>query len=133
MFYVNANELPYTITMVKLDDSEDMTLFKRGRNEYARRCSSCHGMDREGGTHMGFTPPLLGLGERMTKKGLEIIIREGRGRMAPNPRLFRRPERFDAIAEFLLGTDPNCVDSSKVAEINLGRYLIVPILGRLQD
>ncbi|NKB71069.1 MAG: PQQ-binding-like beta-propeller repeat protein [Candidatus Latescibacteria bacterium] len=116
VLYVNSNELPYAITMVKLDDSEDMTPYKRGRNEYARRCSSCHGMDLKGGTHMGFTPPLLGLGERMTKEGLEIIVREGRGRMAGNPRLFRRStERFDAIAEFLFSTDPNA-DLKEVEE-----------------
>ncbi|MFT5087078.1 MAG: quinoprotein glucose dehydrogenase [Candidatus Latescibacterota bacterium] len=113
MLYVNANELAYVITMIKLDDSDDMTPYKEGRNQYARRCSSCHGMDRKGGTHMGFTPPLLGLGERMTKKGLEIILREGRGRMQPNRGIFRRPERFDNLATFLLNTDPD-VDLEEV-------------------
>ena len=55
MLYVNANEIPFTLTMVKLDDSANQSLFQRGRNVYARRCSSCHGMDRKGGTHMGYT------------------------------------------------------------------------------
>ncbi len=111
--FVNANEIAYSLGMMKLDNSADMTPYKRGRNEFAQRCSSCHGMDRKGGTHMGFTPSLLGLGERITKKGLETIIRDGRGRMPPNPWMFRRgPERFDALAEFVLDTerDPNAAD-----------------------
>ena len=102
--FVNANEIPYTLAMIKLDDSEEMTTFKRGRNEYARRCSSCHGMDRIGGTHMGYTPPLIGLGGRMNEQELATIIREGRGRMEANPWLFRRPGRFEALATFLLDT-----------------------------
>ena len=113
VLYVNANELPYVITMLKLDDSDDMTPYKEGRNQYARRCSACHGMDLKGGTHMGITPALLNLGERMTKKGLEQILREGRGRMQPNRGIFRRPERFDNLATFLLNTDPN-VDMEQV-------------------
>jgi quinoprotein glucose dehydrogenase len=111
--FVNSNEIAYSVTMVKLDVSPNMTPYKKGRNEFARRCSSCHGMDRKGGNHMGFTPSLLGLGERMTKKGLETIIREGRGRMQPNPWLFYRgPECFEALAAFFLDTeaDPDAAE-----------------------
>jgi quinoprotein glucose dehydrogenase len=102
--FINANEIPYTLAMIKLDDSQEMTPFKKGRNEYARRCSSCHAMDRMGGTHMGYTPPLLGLGGRMSEQELATIIREGRGRMEASPWLFRRPGRFESLATFLLDT-----------------------------
>lgn len=103
--FVNANEIPYTLTMVKLDDADDMTLYQQGRNEYARRCSSCHGMDRKGGTHMGYSPPLLGLGLRMDKEELTTILVEGRGRMQGNPWMLRRPERIERLAAFLLDTE----------------------------
>lgn len=106
MLYVNANEIPYILTMIKLDDAEDMTPYKEGRNVYARMCSSCHGMDRKGSTHMGFTPPLLGLGERMMPKGLETIITEGRGRMEGFPWMPRyRPQYIEQLQAFLLSTE----------------------------
>ena len=111
--YVNANEIPYTLAMVKLDNSKDMTPFKKGRNEYARRCSGCHGMDRKGGTHMGYTPPLIDLGQRMSLQELETIVRDGRGNMPPNPWLFRRPGRFESLATFLLDTSDN-IDTESI-------------------
>ena len=89
-----------------------MSPFKQGRNIYARFCSSCHGMDRKGGTHMGYAPPLLGLGQRMTKLGLETIVRDGRGRMEGMPWLMRRG-RSEALATFLLDTDTD-VDQEEI-------------------
>ena len=107
MLYVNANEIHYILTMIKLDDSENMTPFREGRNVFARMCASCHGMDRKGSTHMGFTPPLLGLGERMTPKGLEIMILEGRGSMEGFPWMKEyRPEWIEQLQAFLLSDDP---------------------------
>ncbi len=130
MLYVNANEIPYTLTMIKLDTGKNLSPYKQGRNVYARRCSSCHGMDRKGGSHMGVTPPLLGLGERMTKKGLETIIKEGRGRMKPNPWLFYRPGTFETLATFLLDThaDANAEDIENPEEFiyhHSGKTLLV--------
>jgi len=115
--FINANEIPYTLMMVKLDNSQEMTFFKRGRNEYAKHCSSCHGMDREGGNHMGFSPSLLGLGSRMGEKELAAIIRDGRGRMQANSWLLRRPEAFEALASFLLDTSTD-VDTDEIENPN---------------
>ena len=115
MLYVNANEIPHTLTMIKMDNSENLSLLQQGRNAYARLCSSCHGMDLKGGTHMGYSPPLLGLGYRMTKSVLADLIRDGRGRMEAMPWLLEyRPELFEAIAAFLLDTT-NKVDLETLA------------------
>jgi quinoprotein glucose dehydrogenase len=116
MLYVNANEIPFTVALIKMDDSENMTPFQEGRNVYARMCSSCHGMDRKGSTHMGYSPPLLGLGERMTKMGLETIIIDGRGRMEGFPWMKEyRPQWIDQLAAFLLDTsaeiDQDAIDN----------------------
>ncbi|MFT5089279.1 MAG: quinoprotein glucose dehydrogenase [Candidatus Latescibacterota bacterium] len=103
--YINANEIPCELTLVKLDAGENLTEFQQGRNAYAQYCSSCHGGDLKGGTHMGASPPLLGIGERMTKLGLEKMIVEGRGRMEGFPWLPQyRPARFKALTAYLLGT-----------------------------
>jgi len=114
MLYVNANEIPYTLAMIKLDASENLTTFKKGRNAFAQYCSSCHGMDRKGGTHMGVTPGLLGLGERMTRLGVETIIRDGRGRMEGISWFKQyRPEEHEALITFLLDTETQ-VDSEEI-------------------
>ncbi len=103
--FVNANEIPCELTLVKLDAGENLTEFQEGRNAYAQYCSSCHGIDRKGGTHMGFAPPLLDIGERMTKLGLEKMIVEGRGRMEGFPWMPQyRPEHFATLTAYLLGT-----------------------------
>jgi quinoprotein glucose dehydrogenase len=114
MLYVNANEIPYTLAMIKLDASENLTTFQKGRNAFAQYCSSCHGMDRKGGTHMGVTPGLLGLGERMTRLGVETIIRDGRGRMEGISWFKKyRPEEHEALITFLLDTETQ-VDSEEI-------------------
>jgi quinoprotein glucose dehydrogenase len=103
--FINANEIPCELTLVKLDAGENLTEFQEGRNAYAQYCSSCHGGNRMGGTHMGFAPPLVGIGERMTKLGLEKIITEGRGRMEGFPWMPNfRPDEYKALTAYLLGT-----------------------------
>ncbi|MFT5087302.1 MAG: quinoprotein glucose dehydrogenase, partial [Planctomycetota bacterium] len=72
----------------------------------ARRCSACHGMNRMGGTHMGYTPPLINLGMRMDKAGLKDIMLNGKGRMEKQSRLMRNSEDFENIATFLLENPP---------------------------
>ena len=113
--YVNSSDLPYVITLVKLDNSENLTPFQKGRNVFAQHCSSCHGMDRKGGiTHMGFTPPLLGIHERMTRAGVEQIIREGRGQMQGVRNAYRDPENLELLMTFLM--DPRTdIDQDELA------------------
>ena len=107
ILYVNANEMPYILTMIKLDDSDDMTPFREGRNVFASMCASCHGMDRKGSTHMGFTPPLLNLGARMSAADLETVITEGRGRMEGFPWMKQyRPQWIEQLQVFLLSEEP---------------------------
>lgn len=101
MLYVNANELPFTVKMVKMLEGDNLTPYQEGRNAYARFCSSCHGIDLSGGSHMGYTPPLVNLKMRMTKEQLRTIVTEGKGRMEPLPWLTRRPGRFENLAAFL--------------------------------
>jgi quinoprotein glucose dehydrogenase len=104
--YVNANEIPSELTLVKLHAGDDLTPMQQGRNAYAGFCSSCHGMDRRGSTHMGAAPSLVGIGARLTREGIEKVILEGRGRMEGFPWLPRfRPEQYAALLSFLLASE----------------------------
>lgn len=106
MLYVNANEVASFMTLVTMIDGPNLSPYQEGRNTFARRCSACHGMNRMGSTHMGYTPPLLNLAMRMDKAGLKDIMLNGKGRMEKQERLMRDPEDFENLATFLLEKAP---------------------------
>jgi quinoprotein glucose dehydrogenase len=106
MLYVNANEVASFISLVTMIDAPDLSPYQQGRNLFARRCSACHGMNRMGGNHMGYTPPLLNLGMRMDRAQLKDIMINGKGRMEAQRRLMRDPEDFEMLATFLLEEPP---------------------------
>jgi len=106
MLYVNANEVASFITLVTMLDSPNLSNYQKGRNQYARRCSACHGMNRMGGNHMGYTPPLLNLGMRLTREQVVDIFRNGKGRMEAQPWLMRDPENVEHLLTFLFEDAP---------------------------
>jgi quinoprotein glucose dehydrogenase len=79
LYYVNANDLPWTGGLAPIDDSNT------GIGLYRQHCASCHRDDRVG------TPPqipsLVGLGERKPRTEIVTVIRKGAGRMAGFPTL----------------------------------------------
>ena len=114
MLYINANDLPFTFQLVKVLEGDDLTPYQQGRNTYAERCSSCHGIDRSGGTHMSLVPPLTNLRLRMQESDLRKIVEEGKGRMPGQPWLLRREGRFENLAAFLfdIGADEDTESES---------------------
>ncbi len=106
MLYVNANEVASFISLVTMIDGPNLSPYQQGRNLFAQRCSACHGMNRMGSTHMGYTPPLINLGMRMNREELKNIMLNGKGRMEKQERLMRDPENFAMLATFLLEKPP---------------------------
>lgn len=106
MLYVNANEVGSFIGLVTMLDAPNLSPYQQGRNQYARRCSACHGMNRMGGNHMGYTPPLLNLGMRMTREQVVDIFRNGKGRMEPQRWLMRDPKDVEVLLTFLFEDPP---------------------------
>ena len=79
LLYVNANEMPWILTMVDVDALGGAAQ-TRGSALYAQHCVDCHGVDRAG-DHSGCIPAwsTCALGRRATRRS---VIREGRARHA---------------------------------------------------
>ena len=79
IYYVNINEMPWLLQMIETRKSDGSKLV-RGERDYLIFCGACHGLDRKGNLQAGF-PPLLGIGDRKTRAEIELITRQGGGRM----------------------------------------------------
>src|SRR5205085_12102889 len=72
--YVNANEMPWILTMVEIAPRTP------GEAVYRQNCAACHGIDRRGATQ-GNAPSLIKLAERLPRDRALQIIEHGRGWM----------------------------------------------------
>ncbi len=97
ILYVNANEMPWILTMI---DSADGASADRGQRIYRQHCATCHGLNREGDPEQVF-PKLTGLDQRMTRAETARVIELGKGFM-PSFRFLSSSEQ-DAVVDFLFG------------------------------
>jgi len=99
ILYVNANEMPWILTMVELTPEGGST----GQNLYAIHCAGCHGTDRKGNAEQTF-PSLVDLDQRLTEAQVAQQIERGQGFM-PAFGFLTEDER-NAIVAFLFGREP---------------------------
>lgn len=95
ILYVNANEMPWILTMVDVRLKEDSWA---GIQLYRTNCASCHGIDREGDGRV--YPRLKDLGNRFTKDSLKNFMYNGKGAMPAFTHL--NDNDRDAIARYIL-------------------------------
>jgi quinoprotein glucose dehydrogenase len=82
VLYVNSTEMPWLMTLfgVPAGDGSDLDPAARGSRAYTLNCASCHGTDLAGDVQ-GIFPSLLGVGDRLTREGIESVIESGSGFM----------------------------------------------------
>ena len=78
ILYINANEMPWILTMVDTENKTDKNP-SPGKSLYAANCASCHGQNRLGDQHS--YPSLVNIGNRLKTQDIHNIIKNGRGRM----------------------------------------------------
>jgi quinoprotein glucose dehydrogenase len=100
VLYVNANEMPWILTMVDLA-SEGVTQSAGGRL-FAANCAVCHGTDRTGNATSNI-PSLVGIGARSSEAGILRILERGQGVMPAFPHLAL--EERNTLARFLIEPD----------------------------
>jgi quinoprotein glucose dehydrogenase len=98
--FVNANEMPWILTMVPTAALDGASL---GKSSYIAHCVMCHGQDLKGDT-AGDYPSLLGVEDRYTKAEIQDILANGKGRM-PGFQHVKKEQR-DAIVSFLFEESP---------------------------
>jgi quinoprotein glucose dehydrogenase len=99
ILYVNANEMPWVLTMVDLkeSDAKTETYLDAGRRLYNSNCMACHGAKREGS---GNNPALTNLNKRYNQDDFLQLVATGR-RMMPAFKQLNQEER-EAIATYVL-------------------------------
>ncbi len=102
ILYVNANEMPWILTMVETPAPGGAALTS-GPRIYGQICAACHGVNRAGDPARAF-PSLENIGQKLKKADLVQLLNTGRG-MMPSV-AFLSAEQKEAVADFLLGTTP---------------------------
>ena len=102
LYYVNANDLPWTGGLAPADRS------KSAAGLYRQHCASCHRDDGEGSPPQ--IPSLGGVGQRRSKADMIATIRNGAGRMPGFPSLAATD--IDALVEYVVGGTDAATSSS---------------------
>lgn len=99
ILYVNANEMPWVLTMVdaKNKAAEKETIAQAGKRIYLSNCMNCHGPERKGA---GNFPSLIGVKDKYSAAQIDTLLLTGR-RMMPGFRQLSDAER-KAVAAFVL-------------------------------
>ena len=95
VLYVNANEMPWILTMIETGGATTL-----GEQVYLQNCAGCHGADRKGNPASNI-PSLADLGARLNHDQAMEVITKGRAVMPPWG--FLPLDRREAVIGFLLG------------------------------
>jgi quinoprotein glucose dehydrogenase len=101
ILYVNANEMPWILTMVPTKAKEGSPV-SSGQQLYSQICAACHGVNREGDPARAF-PTLVAIGKKLKKPEIVQLLQTGRGVMPGFA--FLSKEQREALADHLLGDD----------------------------
>jgi len=104
ILYINANEMPWIITMKENRDDEVSTLkqtnLQAGKILYNNTCKGCHGESLSGS---GNYPSLIGIGARYNEAAFKALISSGR-RMMPAFKYLSEGEKT-ALASYVLNIE----------------------------
>jgi quinoprotein glucose dehydrogenase len=97
--YINANETPWILKMLDVDNRSKAgdNYGVAGEQLFKQNCMSCHGPDRKGS---GNYPSILQINKKMNKDQFIHFISEGR-RMMPSFAFLKQQDK-EAIASFIL-------------------------------
>lgn len=101
--YVSANEVPWSITVVKSVEvrREPGLPPSRGQQVYEERCVQCHGPSFQGN---GMAPPLLGVQDRMPEEEIRALLKTGKNLMPAAEGLMAEDEK--ALLDYFLLREP---------------------------
>ena len=102
ILYVNANEMPWILTMVETEPEGGPPL-SSGQRIYGQICAVCHGQNRSGDPARAF-PSLEKTAAKFKKPDIIQLLNSGRGMMPSFA--FLSAEQKESVAGFLLGETP---------------------------
>lgn len=102
ILYVNANEMPWILTMVETQAKEGELPLSSGQQMFNQICAACHGLNRQGDPTRT-VPSLVGVEQRKTKDEVTALLQMGKGVMPSFA--FLTPRQRDAVVGFLFGEE----------------------------
>ncbi len=123
ILYVNANEMPWVLTMVDAPKKQPKqeTYLEAGKRLYMSNCMNCHGPERKGA---GNFPGLIGMNEKYTPLQFDTLLLTGR-RMMPGFKYLTDEER-KAVALFVLEQKEEATKEFKAPHKPINEYLALP-------
>jgi quinoprotein glucose dehydrogenase len=114
ILYVNANEMPWVLTMIDAKPTDGSAL-SSGQLIYRQLCAACHGLDRKGDAGRAF-PSLLDVGRKYRSEQITDLLGIGKG-MMPSFGFLSEPQR-KAVTDFLVGESLGIHDDSRQREVD---------------
>jgi quinoprotein glucose dehydrogenase len=96
VLYVNANEMPWVLTMVEASHEGQPTT---AESLYRMLCAPCHGLDLEGNVAQS-VPTLMGVEQRLNHQAIKDHIRTGKNAMPSFG--FLSENQLEALASYIL-------------------------------
>ncbi len=119
VLYVNANEMPWILTMVETAVKEGQVPLSSGQQIFNQICAACHGIDRSGDPTRTI-PSLVGVEERLTKSDARTLLRSGKGVMPAFA--FLTDWQLESVVSFLFGEErPDAAKAEMTGGDALGR------------
>ncbi|MDH5396910.1 MAG: PQQ-binding-like beta-propeller repeat protein [Cyclobacteriaceae bacterium] len=100
ILYVNANEMPWVLTMLDIRGQGGKSLYDQGKKVYRNYCMICHGAELQGTQFHGNALPLIDLKSRLSPDSVHNILEKGRNTM-PSFGFITEAERT-AVIGFLM-------------------------------
>jgi quinoprotein glucose dehydrogenase len=99
LLYVNANEMPWILTMIdnKNEAPKKQTNEMAGKSIYMNNCAACHGLEKKGS---GNYPSLIGTDKKYTSASFSELMAAGR-RMMPSFKRLKK-EEVEALSTYVL-------------------------------
>jgi quinoprotein glucose dehydrogenase len=101
ILYVNANEMPWILTMVETGAKGDAPLTS-GQQIYNQICAACHGINRQGDPARAY-PTLVNIQQKLKKPEIVQLLESGRGNMPAFA--FLTKAQKEAVTDLLLNEE----------------------------
>lgn len=109
ILYVNANEMPWILTLKKTKESGPA---RSGEAIYQQLCAVCHGLNREGDLQRTY-PGLHDLSKRLSREQVLDLLENGKGLMPSAA--FLTVEQREAVASFLMNPETERSDPDEAS------------------
>ena len=106
ILYVNANEMPWILTMVETKAQGDVP-WSSGQQIYNQICAACHGITREGDPARAY-PTLVNIGLKLKQPDILQLLDSGRGNMPAFA--FLTKQQKETVVDFILGQEAPAPD-----------------------